>query len=210
MAGMAVELGSAMTRPTTMTAIEAIYGRRATRAFTAAPIDEVTVHELLRAAVHAPTAMHLEPWAFVIVQDRALLRRISDRAKTLIAGATLSHGELARTAHPPSRPAPFADPAFNIFYDANTLVVICAKPMGAFVAADCWLAAENLMLAATAYGLATCPIGFALPALADTAIKAELAIPMEITPIAAIIVGVPDATPPISPRREPQILSWKR
>jgi nitroreductase len=57
--------------------------------------------------------------------------------------------------------------------------VICGKPIGPFVAADCWLAAENLMLAATAHGLATCPIGFALAALGDREVKAELGIPPE-------------------------------
>ena len=55
--------------------------------------------------------------------------------------------------------------AFCVFYDASTLIVICAKPMGPFVSADCWLAAENLMLAASALGLGTCCIGSAIPAL---------------------------------------------
>jgi len=36
-----------------------------------------------------------------------------------------------------------ANPEFSIFYDASTLIVICARPMGPFVAADCWLAAET-------------------------------------------------------------------
>jgi nitroreductase len=152
--------------------------------------------------------MHVEPWAFVVIQDRALLRRISDRAKTLVQtqyGAT--HGELARG---PSRaPAILADPAFDIFYDAGTLIVICARPKGPFTTADCWLAAENLMLAATALGYATCPIGFALPALADPEVKAELGIPPEVTAVAPIIVGVPAAAPPVQSRRDPEILSWK-
>jgi nitroreductase len=192
--------------------LEAIYRRRATRAFAPTDVDETTIRLLLRAAVHAPTAMHLEPWAFVVVQDRALLKKISDRAKTLIAAPQGSaHRELARRPSTPHLPAIFTDPAFNIFYDAGTLIVICGKPTSTFVMADCWLAAENLMLAATAIGLATCPIGFALLALNDREVKAELDIPPEVTPFAPIIVGVSAVTTPQAPaRREPEILSWKR
>ena len=194
-----------------MSALEAIYRRRATRAFTPAPVSEATVRELLRAAIHAPTAIHLEPWAFVVVQDRALLKRISDRAKTLAARALPNgHHELPRTASAPRTAALFADPAFNIFYDAGTLIVICGKPMGPFVTADCWLAAENLMIAATALGLATCPIGFAVAALADPELKAELGIAADVTAVAPIIVGTPASTPPATTRRDPTILSWKK
>ena len=193
-----------------MTVLDAIYRRRATRAFMPAPIDEPTIRELLRAAVHAPTAMHLEPWAFVVVQDRALLKKLSDRAKLVVAPQGDPHRELSRAAEAPHLPAILTDPAFNIFYDAGTLIVICGRPMGPFVQADCWLAAENLMLAATAFGLATCPIGFALAALGDREVKAELGIPSDITPIAPIIVGMAATVPPPTTRQEPRILSWKK
>lgn len=204
--------GSGMhtTRHAGLGALDAIYRRRATRAFTSAPVRDATILELLRAAVQAPTAMHLEPWAFVIVQDPVVLALISERAKTMAAAPDgHHHRQLARTQQT-GMPAMFTDPNFNIFYDAGTLIVICAKPIGAFVTADCWLAAENLMLAATALGLATCPIGFAQMALADPAIKAELGIPVDVIPVVPIIVGVPASEPPPTSRREPEILSWKK
>jgi nitroreductase len=191
-----------------LSALDAIYQRRATRAYKPDRVDRSVVETLLRAAVHAPTAMHLEPWAFVVVQDRALLRRISDRAKAIAQtprGA--DHRELARTTN--RAVALLSDPAFNIFYDAGTLIVICGKPMGSFVAGDCWLAAENLMIAATALGYATCPIGFAVPALADPELKAELEIPADVTAFAPIIVGVAAGPVPPQTRREPQILCWR-
>lgn len=192
-----------------LNALDAIYRRRATRAFTSQSVDDETIRELLRAAVHAPTAMHLEPWAFAIVQDRRLLTRISDRAKALIASRDSGHGPLARTGDG-RLPAIFSEPGFDIFYGAPTLIAICGKPMGMFVTADCWLAAENLMLAATAVGLASCPIGFAVMALADPEIKRELDIPPDVTAIAPIIVGFAASEPPRTTRRDPEILSWKR
>jgi nitroreductase len=77
-----------MATPTAPThelgAIEAIHRRRAVRNYQSTPLDEDTVRQLLDAAVHAPTAMHLEPWAFVVVQDKDVLRHVSDRAKQVM------------------------------------------------------------------------------------------------------------------------------
>jgi len=84
----------------------------------------------------APSAMNLLPWAFVVVQDRKLLKEFSDRSKDLIAKAD-------KTAKLKER---LTDPEFNIFYNAGTLIVICAKPARQHPDWDCCLAAQNLML----------------------------------------------------------------
>ena len=62
-----------------LSALDAIYQRRAVRSYLPDTVDEATIRRLLDAAVHAPTAMHTEPWSFVVVQDRAVLTAISDR-----------------------------------------------------------------------------------------------------------------------------------
>ena len=91
----------------------------------------------------------------------------------------------------------FSSPAFNIFYNAESLIVICGRPLGPFVVADCWLAAQNLMLAAYALGLGTCVIGPAVPFLNSPEGKAELGIAAELSVVAPIIVGIPsDETKP--------------
>ena len=81
-----------------------------------------------------------------------------------------------------------------MFYDAGTLIAIGAKPLGPFVVADCWLAAENLMLAACALGLGTCCIGAAVGALNSPDTKSELAIPSDVEIVAPIVVGMPNET----------------
>ena len=151
-----------------LSALDAIFIRRSVRAFTAQSLDEPTIRALLDAAIQAPTAMHTEPWVFVVVQDRATLTRISDRAK----GSWVKEAAHYRDLHPDVDAAMasafaerLASPDFCVFYDASTLIAIGAKPLGPFVVADCWLAAENLMLAACALGLGSCCIGSAIPAL---------------------------------------------
>ena len=61
--------------------MDAINARRSVRAYTGRKIDEAAIRALLAAAVRAPTAIHQEPWTFVIVQDPGALKRLSDRAK---------------------------------------------------------------------------------------------------------------------------------
>src|ERR1017187_10717996 len=70
---------------TAMSAMDAIYHRRAVRDYAPQKIDQAVIRMLLDAAVHAPTAVHEEPWAFAIVQDRNTLKRLSDNVKELLA-----------------------------------------------------------------------------------------------------------------------------
>jgi nitroreductase len=185
--------------------MDAIRNRRSVRAYAPTPVTREEVMGLLRAATWAPTAMHEEPWAFAVIQDRALLRRLSDRGKARF------QDDAQRQARPAlaGRRSTFADPAFNLFYDAGTLIVIYGKPLGHYVAADCWLAAENLMLAAWAQGLGTCVIGLAIPVLDEAPVKAELGIPGDLTAVVALIVGTPRGETPAPPRREPQVVAWR-
>jgi nitroreductase len=188
-----------------MSIMDAIYRRSSVRSYSPEPLDQTTVRALLAAAVRAPTAVHFEPWAFAIIQDMRALKRLSDRAKPLFL-EEVQRSHLDRGGHTLEI---FASPDFNMFYNAGTLIIICGKPMGPFVVADCWLAAENLILAACSMGLGTCVIGSAVPALNSPDIKAEFGIPDELTAIAPIIVGVPSGETPPTARKEPEIVFWK-
>jgi nitroreductase len=195
-----------------LSALDAIFTRRSVRSFTPQKLEPSTIHSLLDAAIQAPTAMHLEPWRFVVIQDAATLKRLSDAAKGSWSEEAAHLRRLHAHDHNESEAAfaeRFANPAFNIFYDATTLVAICAKGLGPFATADCWLAAENLMLAACALGLGSCCIGSAVPTLNLASIKAELGIPEDVTVVAPIIVGVPAGDQARMVRQDPQILYWK-
>lgn len=62
---------------------ETILARRSVRGYTPQQVDKDTLRTLLEAAVRAPTAMHKEPWAFLIIQNKQVLQQLSDRAKPL-------------------------------------------------------------------------------------------------------------------------------
>jgi len=184
--------------------MDAIQHRRSVRDYTSQTIEKNVIHALLDAAVHAPTAMHEEPWSFAIIQNKKVLDRLSESAKNMAHTETQDSDtdRKKHTLHVMDKPD------FHAFYNAGTLIVIYSKLQGSFVVADCWLAAENLLLAAYAQGLGTCVIGFAVSALNTPEWKAKLKIPAEMTAIAPMIVGVPAGlTPPVS-RKPPEIISW--
>lgn len=183
---------------------EAIRTRRAVRAFAPRRVDDATVAALLDAAVHAPSAMNAQPWAFAVVQDPARLKRYSDRAKAALLERTSEHPEAARYA------PLLHDANFNIFYDAGTLVAIGVTKRGPFAEADAWLAAQNLMLAAHDAGLGTCCIGFAVAALNEPAALAELGFPPDGAVVAPVIVGYPSVAPEPVARRSARVVSWVR
>jgi len=183
---------------------ENILARRSVRAYTSDELDRNTVQILLEAAVRAPTAMHEEPWAFVVLQNKQVLKQISDQAKPLFMERL--HRSHQTGSHLSDA---FSNPDFNIFHDAGTLIVICAKPSGPFVDADCWLAAENLMLAACAIGLGSCVIGSAVETLNTPEVKTKLGIPAEFDAVSPIVVGVPGGETAATSRKEPFILGWK-
>jgi nitroreductase len=189
---------------TSLSVMNAIQHRRSVRDYTSQSIDKSVIQMLLDAAVLAPTAMHEEPWSFAIIQDKKVLDRLSESAKKLAHNAAQGSDtdQSKHTLHVMDKPD------FHVFYNAGTLVVIYSKLHGSFVVADCWLAAENLLLAAYAQGLGTCVIGFAVAALNTPEWKAELKIPTEMTAIAPMIVGVPAGVTPAVPRKPPEIVSW--
>jgi len=186
--------------------LKAIHSRHSVRSYAATPVDAAAVETLLEAAVRAPTAMLEQPWAFVVVQNRQILKQLSEQAKPLFVEEA-RHRNAQGASHSFEH---FMRPDFDIFYGAGTLVIICARQISPFVPADCWMAAENLMLAATALGLGSCVIGSAVAALNIRKVKAELGIPEEYSAIVPIIVGVPAGETPAAPRKAPLVFSWKK
>lgn len=175
----------------------AIAQRRAVREYTDEGVDRETVRRLIDAAAQAPSAMDLEPRAFLAFQGATRLHEFSQKAKD---GLRRTAADLS-----PETRQLLSDPSFDVFYGAPLLLVICATSAQSQAAEDCCLAAQNLILAAHAEGLATCPIGFARPWLNLPATRRELGIPKELTPVFPLILGHPKEHPARRGRRTPTI-----
>ena len=178
---------------------EAISGRRSVREYTDAAVDESTIRRLIAAAVLAPSAMNQQPWTFTVVRAQPMLDRLSREAKLHMLA------NLPADGHASQFRSMLSEPGFQIFYHAPALILISAVAAGPWIAEDCALAAENLMLAAYAAGLGSCWVGFAQSFANTPAGKNLLGLPLACVPVAPIIVGHPRAQSPAVPRREAEI-----
>ncbi len=59
-----------------MDALETIRTRRSIRQYQDRPVPEEVLQQVLRAAMYAPSACNAQPWQFVVLQDRKLLRSV--------------------------------------------------------------------------------------------------------------------------------------
>jgi nitroreductase len=84
--------------------LQVIRDRRSVRRYTAEPVDDVTLEAVLEAAVWAPSAVNVQPWAFGIIRDRSLLEQYAERAKAICL-ADPPAAEVAVTPEPVLPPA---------------------------------------------------------------------------------------------------------
>lgn len=177
---------------------EAILARKSIRQYTAQKVEAKQIRSLLEAAVMAPTTKQHEPWAFTIIQDTQWLKAISDNAKSMLIKQPAQDGQVHEVL----------GQSANIFYDANTLIVICAETDNQSAVADCWMAAENIMLAACAMGLGSCVISSALDVLNDNQEKLKLGLNGNFVAVAPIVIGFPRGKTALVARKKPLILNW--
>lgn len=171
--------------------VEAIRGRRAIRDFHDLPLQRSEIEAVLDDAVWAPSSMNRQPWRFVVLEGRESLAAAAVEARGVLLAETPDAGLRALLERP----------GFNMFYNAPTLVVVCATQPDDFARKDACLAAAMLMLAAHGRGLGTCWIGLAEAWLSRAETKVKLGIPDEHQAVAPILIGRPAVVPDAPPRR---------
>ncbi len=187
------------TSQTEMDVFQAILARRSVRSYTRESVPYKAIMTLLTGAVRAPAVLHEEPCAFVIIQDRELLQSMSDHIMPLLHAQPEMYDDASIQA--------WHRPDFNLFYDAGTLIILCTRSTTPFAEANCWLAAENLILAACGMSLGTCIIGAALPAMRTPELKPEFGIPDQFEAVVPIVLGWPKGEANRVPRKAPLIVN---
>ena len=179
-----------------MEVLEAIRRRRAVRDYKPDAVGASLLQQLVAAGCWAPSAINEQPWHFTIVTERMLMDRISVLAKEMMRKETAS---MPRPAHFQTL---LADPHFNIFYNAPVLMVISVPGDCHWGIEDAAMAAQNVMLEATALGLGSCWIGFAQSWLNSSDGLAMLELPPTQRVVAPLILGRPRVAPPPVERKK--------
>ena len=122
--------GSSAGNADNQAAIENIMTRSSIRHFKEQPVEQEKIDIMLKAAMAAPTAVNLQPWHFIVITDKAIMKALSGPSP---ANAPLLIAVCGNTDK-------------NVLPDGKTKVPD-------FWVEDASAATENLLLAAHALGL---------------------------------------------------------
>jgi len=148
-----------------MEAYEAIMTRRSIRTYTAQPVPDDAIKELLAAAMNAPSASNQQPWQFVVVTERKQLNALT---------TVLPYGQMLK--------------------DAPLAIAVCGDMQlqeEEYWIQDCSAATQNLLLAAHAKGLGAVWLGVYPRSERVAGISKLFNLPAHVIPLCVVPVGYP-------------------
>ena len=203
--------------------LKVIKERKSIRGFKPDPILKEKIEEILRLTIHAPSAINLQPWEFIIVtgeeKERLSRRLIKAYREKQIGCSPGNIKPLPKTyGKRGAKTLDLMNPFFEEmkmksdqftnegscnFYGAPVAVLICLDdsfPKARMV--DIGIALGYLVLIAHEFGLGTCPIGLILAY--EDEIKELLNIPENKNVVIGVALGYPDWNIPINRFKSPR------
>ena len=150
--------------------LDVIYKRRSVRKYKPEPVSDEDLLKIMKAGQLAPSGWNKQPWHFIIVRDPELKEQLSQWKWT------------------------------RFIKETPVAIVGCGRPDKSpeFWQIDVSIALQNMVIAATALGLATCWIGD----FEEEKVKEILEIPEEYRVVCIVTVGYGAETPKM-PRKKP-------
>lgn len=146
-----------------------IFERTSVRKYKNQPVTEEQIEMLMKAAMAAPSAKNLQPWEFIVVQDRETLNKITE-------------------FHPYSFMLKEAPLAIIVCGDNSKIVYEGLD----FWPQDCAAATQNILLEATELGLGGVWLGlYPVEAMIDIT-KKLFDLPENVIPFSIISIGHPE------------------
>lgn len=202
---------------------DAIEERRSIRAFREEPVAAKVIEGVIEMAIHAPSAMNLQPWEFTVVMNeerKRLSRRLLKAYKEKRIGcgpgtAKPLPEQLSRRIRKTSeimRPnieavgaayEDFINEGSLNFYGAPVALILCVNgvlPKSHLISVGAALG--YLVLAAHSKGLGTCPIGL-IKSYADE-VKDALNISEDKEVVIGVALGYPDWNSPVNNFKTPR------
>jgi len=162
-----------------METLEAIHTRRSIREYQEKPVPQELVTELLKAAMAAPSAGNQQPWEYLVITDREILKE-----------------------------CPRINPHPEMALKAPLGIMVCGSLEGRrfpkYWVVDCAAAVQNILLAAHAFGLGAvwtgvCPDEERMAQFGDL-----LGLPETVKAHTLILLGYPVELPPRQDRFKPE------
>ena len=206
-----------------MDLLKVINERKSIRAFKTDPVPREKIEEIVSLTIHAPSAINLQPWEFIILtgeEKERLGRRLikAYREKQISCGPGNVKPLPKTIAKRGAKTLELMDPFFQEmgidsnqfinegscnFYGAPVAILICQDdsfPKARFV--DIGLVLAYFILVAHEFGLATCPIGLIIAY--EDEIKDLLNIPENKNVVIGVALGYPNGDIPINHFKSPR------
>ena len=133
---------------------EAMFTQRAIRRFKTDPIPADVMQDIMQAAIRAPNGGNTQQWHFIVVQDEVMRRKLGDLYHEAWWAKRADAGIMGPEDIPPGRhPMRSAMRLANEIGDAPVMVLLCATAKGPQAAGSVIPAAQNMLLAARAFGI---------------------------------------------------------
>lgn len=148
---------------------EALLTRRSIRKYKNRQIETDKLDIILKSAMYAPSAMNLQAWHFIVIDDSHILNETIK---------SIPHAELLKQT-----PA-----AILVCGDMNI------EKNESWMIQNCSAAIENILLAAHGLGIGSCWI--AIHGIAEVVenVSKQFKLPEDVVPISLITLGYPDET----------------
>ena len=133
---------------------EAMFTQRAILRFKPDPIPADVMEDIMQSAIRAPNGGNNQGWRFIVVQNEEMRRKLGDLYHEAWWAKRADAGIMGPQDIPPG-PSSMrsAMRLANEIGDAPVMVLICATSKGAQAAGSVIPAAQNMLLAARAFGI---------------------------------------------------------
>lgn len=183
------------------TTVDIILTAGTTQAFTDEAVPEEDIQTILRCGLAAESAINQQPWFFVAVTDKAVMKELSSSGGMPPMGGAmpaLPQGDLPKDVPAPAAPtagggakAALGDSplAILVYMDESS-----KSPNPNF---DCGLAVQNMVLAAASIGYGTKVVSsptMTLNGEKHDQICEELGVDPSMSAVAVLLIGKPDET----------------
>lgn len=145
-----------------MSFLELCRQRRSIRNYTAQPVEKQKVEQILQAALMAPSAKRLQPWQFVVVNDKAMIEQLA---------ACKQYGS-------------------RMLLEAPLAIVVAAdSSLTDTWQCDAAIAAHNMLLAAEDLGLGACWVHVYQREQAEERVRELTGIPDKLNVLCIVSIG---------------------
>jgi len=200
--------------------IEAIKNRMSIRSYKPKPIPKDIINTIIEAGNQAPSRGREEketkkflfqPWRFVVVKDPEFKQKLVQTTlpfwKKMTESMKETHPEIYKQVMMQYEAMP--EPKDMVYYSAPVILFVIGL---AGYDVSCALACENIMVAATSFGLGSCYVGFGAMVKGNADVVQALELTDDERIYGPILLGYPKDEPStlasIRPKKKEPMIKW--